>query len=267
LHVGNVVNVLPTKIEAIITKECEVDFLFELENQTFLHLEFQTTYQESDFDRFMFYNSLLFEKHKKPIITSIIYGAEVLNAPVEKDYGSIHFKPKGIFMKDFNGDHVLHQIMAKVESKQELNQEELLQLMLLPLMKTNDTRSQRVLDAVSVAGQIPDKETKKNVLTMLAIFSAKFLNEEEMDTLIGGFQMVNVFEELGKRYMEQGKQAGIQEGLQKGLQEELQEGMEQKAKETCLAMLKKGMDIETIEEILGISKEKILEWKKAHLCE
>ncbi|SHH26699.1 conserved hypothetical protein (putative transposase or invertase), partial [Thermosyntropha lipolytica DSM 11003] len=56
----------------------------------------------------------------------------------------------------------------------------------------------------------------------------------------------------------EGREQGIQEGIAKGIEQGIEKGIEKAA----LNALQKGLDIETIAEITGLSVEKIEELKK-----
>ena len=56
---------------------------------------------------------------------------------------------------------------------------------------------------------------------------------------------------------EEGNEEGYKTGLEKGMQEGLNQGIKQNRKEIVLNMYKKNMDIETISEMVNISKEEV----------
>jgi len=58
--------------------------------------------------------------------------------------------------------------------------------------------------------------------------------------------------------LEEGIQKGLEEGIQKGLEEGIQKGIEQRNLEIARKMLASGMDVNTIVEMTGLSKEDIL---------
>ena len=58
--------------------------------------------------------------------------------------------------------------------------------------------------------------------------------------------------------LEEGIQKGLEEGVRKGLEEGIQKGIEQRNLEIARKMLASGMDVNTIVEMTGLSKEDIL---------
>ncbi|SHG47967.1 conserved hypothetical protein (putative transposase or invertase) [Thermosyntropha lipolytica DSM 11003] len=69
-------------------------------------------------------------------------------------------------------------------------------------------------------------------------------------------------EEGIRRGMEEGIRRGIKEGIEEGIKKGKKEGKEEGREETALKALQKGLDIETIAEITGLSIERIEELKK-----
>ena len=61
--------------------------------------------------------------------------------------------------------------------------------------------------------------------------------------------------------MEEGRKMGIEEGLKQGIEQGKTEGREQGVKEESnriiINMLQKGMKVEQIEDLIGVSKEEI----------
>ena len=64
-------------------------------------------------------------------------------------------------------------------------------------------------------------------------------------------------EEGYKTGLEKGRKEGFNQGIEQGIQQGVQQGIEEKNKEIVLNMHKKNMDIETISEIVNISKEEV----------
>jgi predicted transposase/invertase (TIGR01784 family) len=69
-------------------------------------------------------------------------------------------------------------------------------------------------------------------------------------------------EEGKKEGREEGKKEGREEGKKEGKKEGREEGERKKALDIAKKMIKKGMDIETIEEFTGLTKKEIVELKK-----
>src|SRR5690625_132929 len=60
---------------------------------------------------------------------------------------------------------------------------------------------------------------------------------------------------------QEGIQKGIQEGIQEGIQKGIQEGKQEEKEAIARRLLTKGMDVESIVEVTGLEKERVIEIK------
>ncbi|WP_128896060.1 hypothetical protein [Longirhabdus pacifica] len=261
IDVGHVVQMIPTNIITVETTDLEVDFLCLLDDDTYLHLEFQTTSKQEDLDRFMKYDALLYDKYKKPVRTAVIYGADVLSAKSECNYGSITYHVSNIFLNNYDGDMITVELMKKAENEEEFSQEELAKLILLPLMKTSESRSERVIDSGQIARKIKNEEIQNRILAMILAMSHKFLSDEQIDEFLEVMEMNKVFEAIEKKAWEKGIakgiEQGIEQGIEKGIEQGIEKGLEKGIQGIAEKMLKENVDIKTIKKFTGLSEEEI----------
>ena len=69
IRTAPIVRVEATDLPTIAVNDRRMDFLFLLADDTYLHLEFQTAFDEKDLDRFLQYDVSAYEGYKKPIKT------------------------------------------------------------------------------------------------------------------------------------------------------------------------------------------------------
>ena len=95
---------------------------------------------------------------------------------------------------------------------------------------------------------------------MVRLYTKLSRREMEYNTLI-----VEATEKGLKEGRQKGLEQGIKEGLEQGIKEGLEQGIEQgtqqKTLEIAKKMLNKNIDITTIEEITGLTKEEITKLK------
>jgi len=72
---------MPTVLPVVEAKEKRVDFVFLLEDETLLHLEFQTTVPEDILRRFAYYGARLVERYNMDVNTAVIYSGRIESAP------------------------------------------------------------------------------------------------------------------------------------------------------------------------------------------
>ncbi|MFZ3130386.1 MAG: hypothetical protein WA125_04595 [Desulfosporosinus sp.] len=230
---------LPT-IAVIAVQEKTMDFVFYLADDSYLHLEFQSTQGPEELERFMEYDVALYRKHHKTIHTYIVYGAGISDAPEVLNCGSIEYRAKGIFMDRYDGDQLFAALGLKIRSGASLYELERMQLAFLPLMKSSHSKQERAVETIELAGLILD-ETEKTFLTGCVIaISDNFIDREYTQKILEVLRMSKVLRALE----EEAKDEGRMEGL---------EAMRLAAKKLQL----KGMSIVEIAEITGLPIEEI----------
>ena len=112
------INVELTIVEVGTTS---IDFIFLLEDDTYLHLEFQSTYSIDDLIRFAGYDLQLYKRDKRRIQTVVIYSSDVRKAADSIDIGSLVYAPTNVLMHEHDGDAVYYaELEAKIKNKQDL---------------------------------------------------------------------------------------------------------------------------------------------------
>ena len=105
LNTARIVSVEPTDLPQVKVEERRMDFVFYLADDTYLHLEFQTTVNIADLERFIVYDVVLYEQKKKPVNTAVIYGVGITKAPEIFDHGSVKYFTHAVYMNKYDGDN------------------------------------------------------------------------------------------------------------------------------------------------------------------
>jgi len=74
-----------TELKNIDIKTNQMDYLFYVEDGSYLHFEFQTTKKRDDLSRFLYYDTSLYCKNRRKIKTVIIYSADIENTETYLD--------------------------------------------------------------------------------------------------------------------------------------------------------------------------------------
>lgn len=208
-----IVLVQPTDLPSIKVSDRRMDFLFLLADDTFLHLEFQTTFKEGDLDRFLQYDVSAYELYQKQIQTVVIYGADVNTALENKVYGSVKYDTQAVFMKDYNGDQILRELCSKVESGKELNEDDEMNLIFLPLMKSKVDKSERAIETVELAKKIQNEQKQTRLMATIIAISDKFIEKEYVEKLMEVLSMARVIREFESRARVSESQRSIKDYL------------------------------------------------------
>lgn len=199
IRTAPIVRVEATDLPTIAVNDRRMDFLFLLADDTYLHLEFQTTFDEKDLDRFLQYDVSAYKRYKKPIKTVVIYGADVEKVLEQKSYGSVQYEAQAVLMKKYNGDAIIQSLWTKVENGEELTDLDELHLIFLPLMRSSVNRSERAIETVEIAKRIKNEEKQVRLLATIIAVSDKFIDKEYVEKLMGVLSMARVIKMAEER--------------------------------------------------------------------
>jgi hypothetical protein len=153
LNLPKIISVKPTELPVINVSDRNMDFVFELEDNSLLHLEFQTTWKKADLLRFAQYDIALYQKERRKINTVVIYSGKYESAENELDMGSIKYKVQQVFMIKYDGIKRYKEIKGKIEKEEPLTDKDLMDLVFLPLMKNEKSEEEVTKEALELANQ------------------------------------------------------------------------------------------------------------------
>ncbi len=154
------------------------DRVYLLDDGTFLHLEFQSTSKSADIRRFMLSDAMLVNKENKSVRTIVIYTANIVEAENALVRGSLVYTVENFYMRNFDGDHTYAAIKAKVDRKEGLTKQDLMGLVLIPLMRNSVDLETRIEQSIDLSKMI-DEEAQSQIIAMLYVFAEKFIADAE----------------------------------------------------------------------------------------
>lgn len=244
LKTARIVDIMPTVLPVVEAREKRLDFVFLLEDETLLHLEFQTTVPEDLLRRIAFYGARIVERHNREVNTAIIYSGRIQNAPDLLTKGSLTYKVANVYLKDMDGDAECNRLKAKIDQEEPLNEADLQKLVFLPLMKSKQPENDMVIQAAELAKVSKNEYTNFAIGALIAI-TDKFLPEEYKRKLLEVLRMTQIEQWL----REEGREEGLKEGELKGKLE----GKLEAAKNALL----EGLEPQTVAKITGLPLETI----------
>ena len=103
-----------TEIVVLEAKNLHMDYTFLMEDDTYIHVEFQTTDKgKDDLRRFRAYESLLSFQTSKDVVTYVVYSNAIHNPKYILQTGINEYNVKAISMYDRDGDIVIKEIEEK----------------------------------------------------------------------------------------------------------------------------------------------------------
>lgn len=223
----------PTELVVLKTKNMFMDYTFLMEDDTYIHFEFQTTNKNiSDLRRFRAYEALLSHQTGKDVITYVVYSGNIINVNDTLETGINTFKVNTISMASKNGDEVFDYISDKINKGISLSKDDIISLSFIPIMGGKISKLDRILNTIKVLKDIDDTY-RHDVESIIYAFANKFLSGKDLERVKEELKVT----ELGKSLIDEGKK--------------------EKAIEIAKKAILKGMDNETIRDLTDLSIDDI----------
>lgn len=227
-----------TEIVVLEAKNLHMDYTFLMEDDTYIHVEFQTTDKgKDDLRRFRAYESLLSFQTSKDVVTYVIYSNGINNTKSTLQTGINEYNVKAVSMYDKDGDIVIQEVEEKLNNNIEVTKQDLVALTFTPIMSGKLTKLDRIIKSIRIVKKI-DNEYRYDVESMLYAFADKFLDGKDLEIVKEEISMTKLGEML------------IQDGIEKGKVE----GKEEQAIETAKIAIKEGMSDELIARLTGLTE-------------
>ena len=209
------------------------DIVFLLEDDAYLHFDFETGYGRSVITRCAGYDLRLYERDGRRVHTVIIYSAEVKSKPQGLNIGSLVYNPDVILMSGYDGNTIFADLESKISAGHDLSDVDILNLVLLPLMCHTIPRRELAANSIKLAQAISDT-TKRNACIAAAFaFASRYLDNDETDKLLEVLRMTDLGTML------------------------VVDARKDEKMEIAVTMLKDGMGISTIARYTGLDESTV----------
>ena len=166
-----------------------------------------------------------------------------------------------ISLKDYNAGEIINNIEIKIKNNQKINQNELINLALSPLMTLDGTIAQHLEKTVQTLSKLKKsiKENSKFVFTLTWILVDKFIEDGETRQKLSNILSDNMrlMEEFGQSKYEAGEQKGEKRGIKKGKDIGEKRGIVKARQEIAVNLLKEGLHLELISQVTDVSVERL----------
>lgn len=212
-----IVGLLPTNLPAIESNELRLDNLFLLEGGALALIDYESDFDKENFVKYVNYIARVIKRYAnlhqleelKQVKIVVIYTADVEHAESVYDLGGMVLYVESAFLVHQDTDRIYRELSDKICRHESLSEEELLQLMVLPLtVKGKEKKQELVVRAVELAKQIPDREQTVRVLAGILTFSDKIIDDKYRDKVKEEMQMTKI----GQMIFEEGVERGIGQG-------------------------------------------------------
>lgn len=180
------------ELPVVEVAETSTDFIFLLEDDTYLHFEFQTVYNKKDLIRFAMYDLRLYARDKRPVQTVIVYSSDVKKTDDSLNIGSLKYAPSKVMMYEYDGNTIYEDLEMKLKSRQDLTDVDMLNLIFLPLMRNDVPKRELTEKSIELAQTIPDKTKRDTCIASVFAFSFKYLSDEDIKRILEVLKMANI---------------------------------------------------------------------------
>ena len=201
LDIPKIKAVLPTNIPAVRANELRLDNLFALADGTVALVDYESEYKKEDKVKYLNYligiaNRYQKEKKDCPTLRMIvIYTGDIERRQVSDTYniGAVKMTLEPAFLSELDSEGLFRHLKGKVEKKEPLNEEELMEFIILPLSyRKKEEREQKIRESVSLAAQIQDRSQQIFALAGILTFTDKLIDLKTANKIRRMIEMTKV---------------------------------------------------------------------------
>ncbi|ACQ51413.1 hypothetical protein [Clostridium botulinum] len=251
LDYPKIVEMLPNEFPEVKADERRADSIFLLEDGSILLLEYESNNRITEnmykyIDYVLRISRKYYEENKsiKKINVAVIYASNIERAEDHFNIGSVGIDVKSVFMKNYDGDTIYKEVEQKIKDGINLKDIDLMNLILLPLMKSIKDKHELIKDTIELAKEVKDEKNQYFIIAGVLTSTDKFIDEKYANTVRGWLRMTKV---------------------EKIFEKEKEEAMNQAEKSKAIEIAKNLMDILSVEMIAkktGLSIEEVEKLKE-----
>jgi molybdopterin converting factor small subunit len=219
-----------TELSHLELKKNVDDWIFEADDKSFIHFEFQSTLKKDDLKRFLVSDAIFYYKNGRPINTIVVYSGDIEKAKASLDCGSIQYEVEPFYLVKLDGDVRYDELRKKVAVGEKLTKQDLMSIVFLPLMKNSVDIETRLEQSVNLSKEIKGTSEQLKIQAMINLLVEKFIaDEEKIRKLKEVLNMTKVMQMMRDDIIQ----------------------------EIVINALKKGAEIDFISDITGLETERI----------
>ena len=216
-----IVDILPTNLPVIESNELRLDNLFLLSDGSLAIIDYESSFSRENFVKYLNYIARVIRrfavrrelKDLKQLKMVVIYTADVERAEERYDLGGLILIVESAYLIHLDGSQIYDRLKHKIDAGEKLAEEELMELMILPLTVKGKKRKQETIEkAVTLGKRLPDREGQLKVIAGILTFTDKVIDRAYAKKLEEEMQMTLV----GQMLMDEGYQRGMEKGMEKG---------------------------------------------------
>lgn len=205
-----VVDILPTNLPAVESNELRLDNLFVLDDGSVAIIDYESDYKKENFIKYVNYIARVMKRYagKKQldllvrIKMIVIYTADVDKAETVYDLEGIRLLIEPAFLVKFDTHAIFKRLDDKIYRKEMLSEEEVMELMILPLtVKGHMEKNTIITAAVKLAKQLEPPKQALQALAGILTFSDKIIDKTYKKRIMEEMRMT----QIAQMFMEEGE--------------------------------------------------------------
>lgn len=218
LNLPRIKDVLPTNLPAVSANELRMDNLFLLEDHTYALVDYESENTVEDRIKYVDYIARIVKRFYKEnaaipgIRMVVIYTGDVEQAEDTFHMGCMVLHMEQAFIRSLPAEDIYRSITYKMENSENLTEQELMQLIVLPLAEKGKIgKRERLKQIIDLAQRIGDEQEQKFVFAGLLVASDKFIDKADAEIIRREITMTKV----GRLIFEDGMAEGEKKGEKK----------------------------------------------------
>ena len=201
LDLPEIRHVLPTNIPTVKANELRLDNIFELADGTAAIVDYESAYKDEDKVKYLHYMAGIasrYLKEKQPcpnLRMVVIYTGDIERNQVSMEYdiGAVKMSLECAFLSELDSKGIFQHLKQKVKKNERLDDEELMEVIILPLSYRNvEEKQQKIRESVELAAQIQDHGQQLFALSGILAFTDKVIDRETADKIRRAIEMTQV---------------------------------------------------------------------------
>lgn len=208
-----VAGIAPTELVHLEARKMYQDFNYVMESGCWYHIEFESdSISKADMRRFREYEAATGRTYGVEVVTCVICTARGKHIRSELKEGINTYRVKLIQTRKKDGD----KILKKLQKKKKLKREDLIPVLLSPLMGGKTEIKERILEGIKAVNReetaINTEEAEKMEAVLYALAN-KLLKRSDLEEIKEAVKMTKLGEMLREDFIEEGRLEGRKENL------------------------------------------------------
>lgn len=213
----SITGILPTNLPAVESNELRIDNLFQLADGSLGIMDYESRFAKENFIKYLNYIARVLKRYAAQdrlndvwkIKMLVLYTADVERAEEIYDLGGLTLQVESAYLIRQDTEGIYRKLDEKLCAGERLDEEELMQLMILPLTVKGSQKKQEMIEkSVELARRITERDQTLRALAGILTFSDKVIDEAYKNRIKEEMRMT----QIGQMIFADGVTAGKAEG-------------------------------------------------------